>query len=249
MPFTVNTVFTGAGTGTWTYVDDVSVQIALLTGAVEAQTILLEEQFLALNLQLEQLNFSPAAGAIPGTPAASLQVIASSLNDVATVLASTMDNGAESNGGLRVIATALSGINAQIASGVSTMQLSYADQVHNNEFQQQTTNAALERSGLPPTVVPDEDLQAKITKSITDAGSVKAQTAAIGFIETQLNNALTWTSTTLSVWVGESFVGASAAIAYSTVKGWLGLTKPQELTKKAVAEAKSITRSAKVLGS
>lgn len=249
MPFTVNAVFTGAGSGTWTYVDDVGAQVALLTAAVKALDTTMFVQLSAINAQLSDLNFTPSASAIPGTPAASLQVIASSLNDLATIMASTMEGGNEQTAGLRVIATALAGINSQVASGVSTMQLSYADQLHNNEFQQKTTNAALERSGLPPTVVPEGELVAKIDKGIRDAGTVKAQTTAISFVETQIGNAVTWTTITLTGWVAESYIGSTAATAFTSVKQWLGLTKPVELTKKQLAEAKSVTRSAKILGS
>jgi hypothetical protein len=248
MPFTVTSTFTGAGTGTWTYVDDVGAQVALLTAAINAQTTAINGQLIALNTQLANLNFSPAASETPGTPAASLQVIASALNDVATVMASTMESSSEQTAGLRVIATALAGINAQVSSGVTTAQLALADQMHNNEFQQATTNAALARSDLPPTVVPDVAFTDKINKAIDDAGIIKAQTSAIGFVETQIGDAVRWTTITLGGWIAESYIGTSAATAYTTVKEWLGITKPEELTKKALAESKSVTRSIKILG-
>jgi hypothetical protein len=248
MPFTVNSVFTGAGSGTWTYVDDVGAQVALLTAAVNAQTTAINGQLIALNTQLSNLNFSPNASEIPGTPAASLQVIAGALNDLANIMASTMDSASEQTAGLRVIATALAGINSQAAASVTTQQLAFADQMHNNEFQQATTNAALERSDLPPTVVPDVKFTDKINKAIDDAGIIKSQTTAVGFVETQIGDAVRWTTITLSGWVAESYIGVSAASAYTSVKQWLGLTKPEELAKKKIAEGKAVTRSTKILG-
>jgi hypothetical protein len=248
MPFTVTSTFTGAGTGTWTYVDDVGAQVALLTAAVNAQTTAINGQLIALNTQLSNLNFSPNASEIPGTPAASLQVIAGALNDLANIMASTMDSASEQTAGLRVIATALAGINSQAAASVTTQQLAFADQMHNNEFQQITTNAALERSDLPPTVVPDTSFTDKINKAIDDAGIIKAQTTAVGFVETQIGDAVRWTTITLTGWVAESYIGTSAASAYTTVKQWLGFTKPEELTKKKIAEGKAVTRSTKILG-
>jgi hypothetical protein len=249
MPFTVNTVFTGAGSGTWTYTDDVSAQVALLTAAVKALDTTMFVQLSALNTQLSDLNFSPSASEIPGTPAASLQVMAGALNDLANILASTMDSASEQTAGLRIIATALAGINAQAAASVTTQQLAFADQLHNNEFQQMTTNAALERSDLPPTVVPDTGLTDKINKGIGDAGIIKAQTTAIGFVETQIGDAVRWTTITLTGWVAESYIGTFAAQRVTAVKEWLGFTKPEELAKKKIAEKKAITRSTKILGS
>jgi len=248
MSFTVNSVFTGAGSGTWTYVDDVGAQVALLTAAVNAQTTAINGQLIALNTQLSNLNFSPNASEIPGTPAASLQVIAGALNDLANIMASTMDSASEQTAGLRIIATALAGINSQEAASVSTQQLAFADQLHNNEFQQMTTNAALERSDLPPTVVPDTGLTDKINKGISDSGIIKAQTTAIGFVETQIGDAVRWTTITLTGWVAESYIGTFAAQRVLAVKEWLGITKKEELSKKKIAEGKSITRSTKILG-
>ena len=40
---------------------------------------------------------------------------------------------------------------------LNTQQLAYADQVKNNKFNQKTTNAALERAGVPPTEVKPEE--------------------------------------------------------------------------------------------
>lgn len=248
MATTVAAVFTGAGSGTWTITEDTALAVNGLTAAVNAQTTAINGQLIALNQQIANLNFTPNASEIPGTPAASLQVIASALNDVANVLASSMDSNSETTAALRVVAVALAGINSQVASGVTTSQLAFADQMHNNEFQQATTNAALERSGLPPTVVPDTDFTDKINKAIDDAGIVKAQTSALGFVETQIGDAVRWTTVTLGGWVAESYIGTSAAAAYTSVKEWLGITKPEELTKKALTEAKTVTRSAKILG-
>jgi hypothetical protein len=248
MPFVVNSVFTGAGSGTWTYTDDVGAQVALLTTAVNSQTAAIIEAIGFLSEEIATINLSSVATLTPGTPAASLQVIASSLNDLATILASSMDSASEQTAGLRVIATALAGINAQVSSGVTTAQLAFADQMHNNEFQQATTNAALARSDLPPTVVPDTDLADKVDKAIGDAGIIKTQTAAVGFVETQIGDAIRWTTITMTGWIAESYIGQFAAARYLAVKEYLGITKPDELAKKKLAEAKTIKRSANILG-
>jgi len=248
MATTVAAVFTGAGTGTWTITEDTALAVTGLTAAVNAQTTAVVAQLTTLNATLANHLLTPTTSETPGTPAASLQVIASALNDVATIMASTMESSSEQTAGLRVIATALAGINSQVSSGVTTAQLALADQMHNNEFQQATTNAALERSELPPTVVPDVKFTDKINKAIDDAGIIKAQTSAIGFVETQIGDAVRWTTITLSGWVATSYIGTTAAAAFTSVKEWLGITKPEQMTKKALAETKSITRSVKILG-
>jgi hypothetical protein len=228
---------------------DYTVELLEISTSIDTLNFNIGTQLAAINTTLTSLHSTPAFGNIPGTPAASLQVMAGALNDLASIMASTMDSASEQTAGLRVIATALAGINSQAAASVTTQQLAFADQMHNNEFQQATTNAALERSDLPPTVVPDTSFTDKINKAIDDAGIVKAQTTAVGFVETQIGDAVRWTTITLSGWVVESYIGKNAATAFTTVKEWLGFTKPKELTKKEVVEAKNITRSTKILGS
>jgi hypothetical protein len=222
MSFTVQTTFTGAGTGTWTYVDDVSAQVSLLTGQVTA----LNAQFGTFLTYLNK-NHGLEATTLAGTPAAIAKAHALSSVDQTVTFSLMLDKIAEMNENIRGLQNSIATVAVHVANGVTTQQVALADQIANNKFQQQTTNAALERSNLPPTVVEPAALQTQIQSTVTTVLPVKAAIASASLVESTITGAGSWALTQATDIVKNSFIGPVAANAATTVKGWLGIKDPQ----------------------
>jgi hypothetical protein len=188
------------------------------------------------------LNFGKAATAIPGSPAAVARMQAQSLNDMTVLLSEIIDQQKKLTASVQVLQSALASVSANVAAGVTTQQLAVADQIKNNQFQQQTTNAALERAELPKTVVLPTDLQTSIQSAVQDTLTVKAQVKTSALVEEQITSAVAWTTTTANNIIANSFIGTAATSAWGTLKGWLGISDPP--IKETVAEQKATTRGA-----
>ena len=87
-------------------------------------------------------------------------------------------------------------VGGKIASGLAQLNASQAVQIAQNSkktaFEQAATQAALERSGLPPVEVPQPDIENVIKEAVGDATIVSAQTKATGFVTTQIDEALSF---------------------------------------------------------
>ena len=85
-------------------------------------------------------------------------------------------------------------VGGKIASGLAQLNASQAVQIAQNSkktaFEQAATQAALERSNLPPVEVPQPDIQNTIASAVNDATIVSAQTKATGFVTTQIDEAI-----------------------------------------------------------
>jgi hypothetical protein len=200
--------------------------------AIAAQTLANEKLWGTLGL------------AIPGSPIAIMQVQAQSLNDIATLLASMMDQQKEMTASIDSIRTSLAGVSSHMAAGVTTQQVALTEQIKNNKFTQQTTNAALERADLPPTKVLPADLVDSTTEIVKDVSMVKGQMYVAGLVEDSISKATTWTTTIVSDYVSETFIGSAAGSVTKTVRAWLGLTNPP--LKSIAAQDNSIKRTARV---
>jgi hypothetical protein len=234
--------FSGQTNGTVTTVDNTIEFVAIKT-AIDGLT-------LAVNANLNSMilfnidNFSPAGVETPGTPISVLAAQGAALNHMSSMMASMMKTQSEMATKLTGVQVGLAQVSSQVAAGVTTSQIHLAETIKNNKFQQQTTNAALERSGIEPTVVTPASLTATITDTINTVGPVKAAMAATNLVEQGIGSAISWTSTTVTNLIAESYIGTAAANAFTTVKGWINLTKPEETVKAATAEASALKAKA-----
>lgn len=221
------TTVTMSGPGTTTIVEDAAAAIILQTAANEKL-------------------WGTAGLAIPGSPISMMQVQAQSLNDMASIMASMMENQKDIAANLSVIQTALAGLTVHVANGVTTSQVAVADQIKNNKFSQQTTNAALERSELPPTVVEPGDLLTTIQTTVSDVTVLKAQTEAASLVETTLTKGMAWTVTQAGDLVTKGWVASGGPELMKKIKAFFNITDPE--VKKTQAELAAITRAAKTVG-
>lgn len=181
---------------------------------------------------------------IPGSPISLMQVQAQSLNDMTSMMASMMEQQKEMTEAISSIRTSLAGVSSHMAAGVTTQQVALTEQIKNNKFTQQTTNAALERADLPPTKVLPVDFVEDTKVLIDDVSIVKGQIYIAGLVEDSISKATTWTTTVVSDYISETFIGSAARTAKATVKAWLKIEDPP--LKSITAEANSVLRNARV---
>ena len=200
--------------------------------AIIAQTLATEKLWGTLGL------------AIPGSPIAVMQVQAQSLNDMASMMASMMEQQKEMTEAISSIRTSLAGVSSHMAAGVTTQQVALTEQIKNNKFQQQTTNDALKRADLPATEVLPNSLVESTVAIVQDVSMVKGQIYVAGLVEDSLSKAATWTTTVVSDYVSETFIGSAARTAKATVKTWLGIVDPP--LKSIAAQNNSVTRATRI---
>lgn len=237
--------FSGQTNGQVTTVDNTLEFVAIAT-AVDKLTLAVTTQLTTLNT-FEVNQWSAAGLTQPGTPIAVLAAQGKALTNMSAMMASMMQTQSEIAAKLAGMQVGLAQVSSQVAAGVTTSQVHLAETIKNNKFQQQTTNAALVRSGIEPTTVAPASLSTTITDTVNTVAPIKAAMAATNLVEQSIGSAVSWTTTTVTNMIAESFIGTAAASAFSTVKGWIGITKPDETVKKAAAEA-SAAASAPFLG-
>lgn len=241
----VNTLsgYTNGTISTFNYTADLA---AIVTALTTLNT--------SLNLQLGNINksnetmWSPVGIGVTGTPIAVMAAQGKAINNMATMTASMMTSLEELNSNVRGIQVAIAAMTAHVANGVTTQQVALADQIKNNKFQQQTTNAALDRSGLPPTEVAPTELQTQITQTVSEVSPLKASIATAGLVEQGLGTAIAWTTTNMTNIIAESFIGSAAASAATTVKGWLNIKAPEVTAKAKISEASAAAAKAQLGG-
>lgn len=198
-----------------------------------------EKQYGILNKFLIQ-NLTPAGAATPNAPVAIMRAQAQAINDMSALMAEMIDQQKKLNASIKVLQSAMGSVSANIAAGVTTQQFAVADQIKNNQFQQLTTNAALERAELPKTVVQPTAIAEAVQSAVKDTLTVKAQVKSSALVEEQITSAVSWTQTTVTNIVAESFVGTAATQAWTALKGFIGITEPP--IKETVAEQKQAKR-------
>jgi hypothetical protein len=201
--------------------------------------------FLQLTLlnQTVAFNTGPTGLATPGTLSASLNAMSRSLINLSNNSASILEKQGELVSAIGSVQTSVSRVSSTINAGVTTQQMALSDQIQNNKFQQITTNAALERADLPPTEVPAQALSDKVKETIDTVGDLKTQVFAAGVVERGLTEAITWTATTVQNNIAETYIGAGAASAWGTLKGWLAKVNAADFAKKTKTETDAIQSS------
>jgi hypothetical protein len=182
MTTTVTSAYTGAGSGTWTIVDDTPLAIAAAATEITAAIT-------AIQIANEKL-YGTLGQAIPGSPINVMKSMLETQLQVAANMTSTMKKLDD----LTIVLTKLnqtlsssiegsSSISYNLNKMVTTQQLAVADQIKNNKFQQMTTNAALVDAGKEPTVVTHDAYTAQVKGAVTDVSGIKIQVGAASLIE------------------------------------------------------------------
>jgi hypothetical protein len=180
---------------------------------------------------------------VPTSPISILKKQADATSDMAAMLASISGKQKDLEGSLTAIRGAISNVSAGVHAGVTTHQIAVTDQINNNKFNQTTTNAALKRSDLPPTVVTTGDLLTTTKETITNVTQFKGQIYAANLVEEQIRKAATWGTDIVNDVIKDSFIGSAAKDLQNIVKGWFAKDKVAE----KVVETKAQTRSGELL--
>lgn len=223
-------------------IPDYTLDLASIATSVN----LLTAQMVIMNKMLAT-NWTLEGGAIiPASPYNIMQGQAMSLNNMATMTASIMTTQSEIAANISKLSVSLNNLSAHAATGVTTQQVLLTETIKNNQYVQQTTEDALQRSGLPPTEVTPQKLQTQISSTINDVTKVNSGIQAASLVQTGIANAATFTTSIVTNVIAESYVGTAAANAWTGVKGWLGITKPEEMAKKAIAETSNKVAAAQI---
>lgn len=189
-------------------------------------------------------NLSPMGLKTPGTPVSTLYVCASSLNDMSSQMVDLVAQTKEINANLQVLIQAVNSMGSAIQLQTTTAQLAYIDQVKNNSFNQKTTNAALERANLPPTVVTTGDLQNMVTSTVTDVANLNLQSQVVSATNYGIAAAQGYAIEQSKWLIQKAWVGSGAAGLWDSVKkGWNKLFGVAEEVKGAIAEKKAQVRT------
>ena len=237
--------FSGQTNGQVTTIDQ-TIELLAIAESIDTLNFNIGTHLATMN-SFNIAQWSAAGLGTPGAPIAVLAAQGKALNNMSAMMASMMETQSEIAAKLSGMQVGLAQVSSQVAAGVTTGQVQLAETIKNNKFQQQTTNAALVRSGIEPTVVEPAGLVTTIQDTVTNVGPIKAAMAAANLVEQSIGSAVSWTTTSVGNMISESFIGTAAANAFTTVKGWIGITKPAETVKKAAAEASALA-SKTILG-
>lgn len=213
-----------------------------IAAAIREQTQVITTQNLAFNTFLVN-NFSPAGALIPNSPVAIARVQAQSINDIQMIMVNMVSQQQLIVAALEVVQSGMASVSTQVAAGVTTNQLAVAAQIKAHKFEQQTTNAALTRAGLPETEVTDQSFLDSATAVVNDAVVFKSQIGIAALIEGQITSAISQTATTLGNMVSNSFIGEAARSAFGTIKTFIFGKEPEVQKDKTVSEAAAATRA------
>lgn len=132
---------------------------------------------------------------------------------------------------IETITTAAANIQYTMNQQLVTSQIVASDQINNNKFQQQTTNAALARADLPETKVEPDDMKTSIATAVENVSVVQAQAAATSYITDSISKGATeglristeWVaSTAFAKWIKDEYairkLQAEALFADKTAK-------------------------------
>jgi hypothetical protein len=209
---------------------------------IQTSVASLVTQVTAMNTFLAN-NFSVAAANTPLTPAASMRTAASSSKDMASYFSHVTKNQSELGGKIDKVVTGLAAVSGQLAAGVTTYQIATVDQIRNNKFQQNTTNAALERSGLPPTAVTVPNMQAQVQQTVTDVSDLKLQVASANLVTGAITDSFAFAGTQLTAWAAETYLGQAAITGWGQLKQLLTIVKPAQTAAAGVSATNTATTS------
>ena len=205
----------------------------------------------SMDIQLQRIAWSLSALSGSEVDVGSFMSVAKAqaqaLNDMASMQADMLESTQSIATNLTTIASVLSGISGQIAASVTTQQLAVSDQIKNNKFQQLTTNAALKRSDLPETVIPNDSLVSTFKATSQDVVSFKAQITAANLVQQSITDTLSYGQTLATQYLKDTFVGAWGANVKTFFKGLIKVTDPEAEAKKKLITTNASKRGQPLL--
>ncbi len=222
----MTTTVTMSGPGTTTIVNDAAAAILAHTTAMNAL-------------------FNPVqALKTPGTPATSMYVAASSLNDMAGMMSDLIVETRKTNANLEIMIQTLNALQTSVAVQTTTQQLTYLDQAKNNAFNQATTNAALQRADLPPTQVKSGDFANTVSSTIQEVSVLDLQSKVVTITQQGIASAQNFAVEQGKWLVEKAWVGSGAASLANKVKeAWNKLFNQTENVRTAVVDKKAAVRT------
>lgn len=236
----MTTIVNQGGPGSWTITDDAAT-------AIPAALALLTAQLTALNGFLIS-NIGPSSVVSPGTIGAAQKVQASSLKDISATLSTISQNLDEATSQLQLLQSAIGTLTSHVADMSVTQKLGVIDQVKNNNFQQQATNASLQRSGFPTVTVQQQDVLTTIKSNVNDLSIMDAETKAASLIENAITSATSRIATYLTSYVENSFIGVEAAALWTQLKAWLATIMPDKTAQQVAVQTNAQKNTVLVTG-
>jgi len=206
----------------------------------------------SMDIQLQRIawSFSALSGseADVGSFMSCVRAQAQAINDIATMQADMLESHQQIAAGLTTLASVLSGISGQVSTLATTQVMAVADQINNNKFQQQTTNAALKRSDLPETVVPADSLSKTFKDTAASVTSFKAQVGAANLVQNGITESFAYGQTLATQYLKDTFVGTWGNNVKSFFKSFIKAspaeipteTKKELLTKNATSRGRAL---------
>ena len=179
-------------------------------GAIPVYNYIPNVTSMDISLQRLAWSFSALSGISPDDAGSFMSVMvaqAQAINDMATMQSDMLTAHQSIATNLTTIASVLSGMSGQMAAAVTTQQVAVADQIKNNKFQQVTTNAALKRSDLPETVVPQDALTKTFKDTTSETILFKTQIAGANLVQSGITDSLAYGQTLAVQYLKDSFIG------------------------------------------
>lgn len=182
----ISTPFSGATTGSTLTVDYTS-DFTTLNGH-----LLSISSSLSALISYFELNLGQGGALVPGTLSNSANMISKGVAEVLGLNNQEMkNNNTTLIGSLQNISSQIAALSATAAQSVATQQISVANQIQKNKFDQTATQAALQRNGLPAVEVSSADLIDTIRANVQSASEVAASASATGLVTGVANTAFT----------------------------------------------------------
>lgn len=197
-----------------------------IAAAIKAQTAANTANTVAITAALEK-QFGTAGAAFPGSLTAVAGVSAKNLLEIASLLKSQntairelqIATGNISKS-LETLSNGLATVQFTMTKQLITTQLSTADQIAANKYNKTTSDAALERAGLPKTEIPEEKLDEAVLEGYKTVNLMETQAKVIGIVNTAVTDATVagfaegkkWLlQTTFGKWFTDEFGKAKAS--------------------------------------
>lgn len=137
-----------------------------------------------------ELNTGALGALEPGSLSNSASQLLKVNSDMLKIMSQSMENINKITVAIENISGQLAAMSGTVAQGVATQQISVANQIQKNKFDQNATQAALARNGLPAVEVTPTDLLDTIRTNVISAGEVAASASATGLVTSVSSSAI-----------------------------------------------------------
>lgn len=141
---------------------------------------------------------------------------ANSLQKIADAITGVTDQQSINTGKITSIVDAIGSLessltttNAILSQILATQQIALAETIEKNQFEQQATNAALKRNGLPEVKVETPNVAAQVQKAVSNSTVIAASAAASGAVTTAIAGTASYIANVSGI-----------TTAFKTAQGW-----------------------------